>query len=87
METLRQISSVLLVFGLLGGALWALRRNGSAMWRRPQCGGKPLRSLQRLALTPQHSLHLVHVNGRELIVATHPQGCTVVSEMSKGSAA
>jgi hypothetical protein len=32
----------------------------------------------RLALTPQHALHLVRVQGLEMVVATHPQGCSIV---------
>jgi hypothetical protein len=36
-------------------------------------------AVERLALTPQHTLHVVRINGRELVVATHPQGCSVVT--------
>jgi len=36
-------------------------------------------ALERLALTPQHTLHLVRIQGREVLVATHPQGCSVVT--------
>ena len=34
--------------------------------------------IERLPLTPQHSLHLVSVGGRTLLVAVSPVGCTVV---------
>ena len=100
MET-RQLFSVLLVFALLGAAVWALRRGGATgqrgalrigslrigalapfrlgFGRRPG-SGRSLASLERLALTPQHSLHLVRIHGREIVVATYPHGCAVLTE-------
>jgi flagellar biogenesis protein FliO len=94
---LRQLFSVLLVFVLLGGALVLLRRGSLASlhlgWFRlasPVAGSKPrtkaLVSLERIALTPQHSLHLVRIQGREVVVATHPQGCELLNEAPLPSA-
>ncbi len=82
MEVVRQISAVLAVFALLGLALWALRRGGSVRFGalRTQARGRSLESIERLALTPQHSLHLVKIHGREVVVATHPQGCALLTE-------
>jgi flagellar biogenesis protein FliO len=81
METVRQVASVLAVFAILGAVLWLLRRGGIASlrggWRQQP---KSLESIERLALTPQHALHLVKIQGRELVVATHPQGCTLLLE-------
>ena len=94
---LRQTLSVLLVFALLGGALFALRRgslgslaSGAVRWRSPRWSSalftrvpartKSLATMERLALTPHHALHLVRIQGREVVVATHPHGCTVLSE-------
>ena len=91
MEVARQVASVLLVFGLLGTALWLLRRGGAAsigsLLRRTQLRTKSLEPVERLALTPQHSIHLVRIHGRELLVATHPHGCTVLVESSRGAGA
>lgn len=87
---LRQALSVLLVFSLLGLALWKLRRPGSALrplWRKPGAGERALESMERLALTPQHVLHLVRVQGREIVIATHPQGCTLLNDAAKGAGA
>jgi flagellar biogenesis protein FliO len=84
----RQVVSVLLVFSLLGLALWKLRRPGNSigsLWRKPSGDARALETVGRLALTPQHALHLVRVHGREMVVATHPQGCTLLGENS-GSA-
>lgn len=80
--TLRQVLSVLLVFFLLGLALWKVRRPGAALrppWRNRHAGQRSLESIEKLALTPQHVLHVVRVHGREVVLATHPQGCTVLN--------
>jgi flagellar biogenesis protein FliO len=87
MDVLRQIFSVLLVFSLLGGVLWALRRGGRVSFqgfarKRILGNTRAMIAVERLSLTPQHTLHVVRINGRELLVATHPQGCTVVSELA-----
>jgi len=79
---LRQALSVLLVFSLLGLALWKLRRPGSAFrppWRKQGAATRALEPVERLALTPQHVLHLVRVQGHEIVLATHPNGCTLLN--------
>ena len=67
MEAIQQAIAVLFVLGLLGGTLYWLRAKGLARFDgkgiRPQ-GAKQMQSLERLPLTPQHSLHLVSVGGR-----------------------
>jgi hypothetical protein len=35
------------------------------------------------ALTPQHALHLVCIHGREVLVATHLQGCSVITTVAE----
>lgn len=88
MEIARQVSAVMLVFALLGAALWALRRGGRLRFPtglRPASRGRSLESLERLALTPQHSLHLVKIGGREVVVATYPQGCALLTERAQGA--
>jgi flagellar biogenesis protein FliO len=88
--TLRQALSVLLVFLLLGVALWKLRQPGAAFrppWRKQSTSARSLETIEKLALTPQHALHLVRVQGREVVVATHPQGCTILGDSAKGAGA
>jgi flagellar biogenesis protein FliO len=78
MELVRQALMVLLVLGLLAGALWWLRSRGLAQTAWKRRGGKAGRSLQlieRLSLTPQHSVHLVRMAGRVILVGTSPSGC------------
>ena len=98
MEAVQQVLSVLFVFCLLGLTLWGLRGGlrgklpGRLMSsiRGAATGARPLESIDRLVLSPQHCLHLVRLSGKELLIATHPQGCTLVSESQgaqKGAAA
>jgi hypothetical protein len=77
-DLIRQVLAVLLVFGLLGAAVWKWR--GVPLLARS--AGARLASGGRLALTPQHAIHLIRIDGRELVVATHPQGCSVLGEAS-----
>ena len=88
MEIARQMISLVLVFSLLAAALWVLRRGGAATfrarwWRRPR-RDKTIEPMERLALTPQHALHLVRIDGRVLVVATYPQGCALLTETRQG---
>jgi hypothetical protein len=87
METWRQAGAVLVVFALLGASLWVLRRKGAAVfaagpgrWRKTAGRERSLERVERLALTPQHCLHVVRIGGREVVVATYPSGCTVLLE-------
>jgi flagellar biogenesis protein FliO len=74
-DILRQGLAVGFVFALLGGAVWKLR-GGQLLVGRAHAGR--LATVARVALTSQHAVHLVRVDGRELVVATHPQGCTLL---------
>lgn len=89
MEAVRPLLSVILVFALLGGLLWLVRkgdglRSGPRLmrrWRRDAEQGKPLQTLGRVALTPHHSLHLVRFGDRLLLVGTHAGGCRVLDRL------
>jgi flagellar biogenesis protein FliO len=84
MELFRQISAVLAVFALLGLLLWMLKRGGRATLRRTPRGPRALESIERLALTPTHALHMVRIRGHVLVVATHPQGCALFMDRIEG---
>lgn len=91
MDVARQLAAVALVLALLGAALWALRRGASPLWIRAHQSapnqGPSLQVMGRVTLTPQHSLHVVRAGDREWVVATHPQGCTVIGRDSPGDQA
>jgi flagellar biogenesis protein FliO len=81
MDTLQPVFAVLFVLGVLGGALYWLRAKGLARFNGKgigRTGARQMRVLERLPLTPNHSLHLVIVGGQRLLVAVSPGGCTVV---------
>jgi flagellar biogenesis protein FliO len=81
MEGVQQVLAVLFVLGLLGGTLFWLRSKGLARFTGTgfkRSSGRRMQSLERLSLTPQHSLHLVDVSGKVLLIAVSPGGCSVL---------
>jgi flagellar biogenesis protein FliO len=76
MDVLRQVASVFLVFALLGFVVWKLRRGPIQMIRTR---ARSLASLERLSLTPQHTLHVVKIHKCEVLIATHPHGCSILN--------
>lgn len=75
---IEQMLAALAVLALLGAMLWWLRRKGMAAPLLPRKSGRRLELLERLPLSSQHSLHLVRVAERALLVAVSPSGCAVL---------
>ncbi|HRJ18043.1 MAG: flagellar biosynthetic protein FliO [Bryobacteraceae bacterium] len=72
-----QILALVFVFLLLGGVAVAFgRRTPGGLWARlSNRRNKGLLSVEdRLVLSPQHSLYLVQMGDRRLLIATHPAG-------------
>ena len=85
MDVIRQACALALVFGLLWWAVTWLKTRGYARVgssRRYFDANKDLHIIDRLALTPQHSLHLVRLKQHVLLVGVHPQGMTLLSDNS-----
>ena len=81
MEWSEQLLAVTAVLGLLCASLWFLKRKGWARtgFRRSARPGQPrLEVIDRLSLTPQHSVHLVRLADRTLLVGLSPQGCNLL---------
>jgi flagellar biosynthetic protein FliO len=81
MEAFQQLWVVMLVLGALCGGLWLLKRKGWAQtaFRRGGEDGRPrLEIVDRLPLTPQHSLHLVRWADRTLLIGLSPHGCSLL---------
>jgi flagellar biogenesis protein FliO len=79
MQALQQVLAVLAVFGLLGGSLWWLRSRGIASISgvtRKRTG--LMQNVERLPLTATHTLHLIRVADRAILIASSPGGCQVV---------
>jgi flagellar biogenesis protein FliO len=56
-----------------------------AWWRgrrRPAGRGEGrLETLDRVVLSPQHTLHLVRVGDRALLIGSHPAGCSLLESL------
>jgi hypothetical protein len=88
----RQIFALVAVFSLLGLTVWKLGRHrgtlslarlgkpfvGMMFRRRGNSPERVLETVERLVLTPQHTLHVVRWRDREMLVATYPQGCALL---------
>jgi len=80
----QQSMAVFLVLGLLFGALWLLRRKslrGFGLLSRQAGGVRQLRVIERISLTPQHSVHLVQVADTWLVVGVSPAGCNSLASL------
>ncbi len=85
MEILRQSLALGTVFALLWMALRLLRQRGWAKMQgwpgnRRKPGPGLLESRGKLTLTARHSIHLVRIGDRNLIVALHPDGLTFLGD-------
>jgi flagellar biosynthetic protein FliO len=76
---MEQVLAVFAVLGLFIGLMWWLRRSGPARLRlaRPR-SARRLQLRERLSLAPQHSLCLVQIGGRTLLVGLSPAGCALL---------
>ena len=79
MDIIRQSLALVLVFALFGAALWFLRKQGWTGVGRTKAPGL-LESRGKLALTARHSVHLVRVGHRSLILVLHPDGVTFLGD-------
>jgi flagellar biosynthetic protein FliO len=80
MEMFDQLLAVAAVLGLLGVAVWTLKRKGfvRTSGRLPNGNGPRLEVVDRLVLSPHHSLHLVKLADRTLLVGLSPNGCNLL---------
>lgn len=69
---MREVLAVCGVLLMLGAAAAWLRR------RRPAGGARRLAAVERLPLSPHHTLFLVRVAGRGLLIGVSPAGCAVL---------
>jgi flagellar biosynthesis protein FliO len=88
----RQIFSIVLVFTLLVLTLRKAGRSRISFLARfknlPVKSRRTLEPIDRLALTQQHTLHVVRIDGRDVVLATHTSGCTVLTylDLARGDA-
>lgn len=76
---LSQILAVSLVLLALAACVYGLRRQGSVVLKRFGGGtASEIAVLSRRVLTAQHTLFLVEVRGRTMLIATSPGQCQLV---------
>ncbi len=79
---MEQSLGVIAVLCALGLTLWLLRAKGLAYFKGgPRRRSGDLVSVDRLPLGPQHSLHLVRLGDRALLISVSPAGCSVIETM------
>jgi flagellar biogenesis protein FliO len=81
LEPLQQATAVFVVLALLGITFYWLGGKGMARFSVAGITGsnqRRLHSIERLPLTAHHSLHLVRVAGRVVLIAVSPGGCSVL---------
>ncbi|MEI9977195.1 MAG: flagellar biosynthetic protein FliO [Ignavibacteriota bacterium] len=80
MEGFQQILGVMVVFGLLAATLWWARRRGlaqvPALAQRRKV--RILQIVDRVSLAPAHSLHLIRMADRAILLTVSPSGCQVL---------
>jgi flagellar biogenesis protein FliO len=84
MDLAQQFIVVFFVLATLCGALWWLKANGWAQVRSPfpSQGNKQLQVIERLALSPQHSVQIIRVSQKLLLVAISPAGCQLLERLN-----
>lgn len=87
MDVVRQLLAIAVVFGLLWLALWLLKRKGTIRTSARGTNSHAIQSCGRLALTAQHSLHLIRAGDRRVLLGLHSTGFTVICDMPDCGAA
>ncbi|WLT33298.1 flagellar biosynthetic protein FliO [Geothrix sp. PMB-07] len=79
---LRAFGSLVLVLGLAGASLWALKKYGRG--RMPGGGGTKLKVEETLALGDRRFVSILDVEGERFLIALTPQGIGLLSRLDPG---
>jgi flagellar biogenesis protein FliO len=85
-DYIRQLVSIVGVLALLMAVVYILRRRAGGVLGvrlRPQ-NGRTLQVVERAALTPQHSLHVVRVSKDLLLFSAGPGGVALLRKVEDG---
>ena len=74
--------SIVAVLGILLAVAYLLRRRGGG-FRLGMPKTRTVEVMERVALTPQHSLHVVRVAGELLLLSAGPGGVGVISNLNR----
>jgi flagellar biogenesis protein FliO len=80
LELLEQMLIVLAVLVVFGGGLWLLRKRGLVHLNVVSRSSKRRNTevLDRVTLTAHHSIHVVRLADRILVVGVWPNGCNLL---------
>jgi flagellar biogenesis protein FliO len=81
-----EVGPVIAVLGLLFATLWMFKRRGMVSFSGIRLGTlrdrqREMQCMERMQLTPQHSLHLVRIRDRVLVISVAPSGCTLIQDL------
>jgi len=85
----RQFWGVLAVLGILVTALYLLKQRGIARFTGIRRLGGPeriMKVVERIPLTPQHTMHLVQIGQRRVLISSSPGSCQLITEISEQDA-
>jgi flagellar protein FliO/FliZ len=84
LELFRLIASLVLVFGLLGGLLWALKK----MQTRLQGAGpnRKMALIESLSLAPRQKIALIQIGEQQLVVGITPTSITPLMKVAADGA-
>ncbi len=84
MDLVRQSLAITFVLALLWASLWLLKRRGVIRGRGAPPNRGVFESCGKLSLSAQHSVHLVRIGDRSLVLAVHPAGITFLCDARFG---
>jgi flagellar biogenesis protein FliO len=79
MDLLQQALAPLLVLALLGAALWFAKARPRLSLNKT--GPKRMQVIERVSLTPQHTLCLVRIGERLVMIGTAPTSCQLLQSL------
>jgi len=86
MDVIRQSLAITFVFLLLWAALWFLRKKRGILFTPSRTNKGFLETRGKLALSAQHAVHVVRIGDRDLVLAVHPSGITLLCDLPRTSA-
>jgi flagellar biogenesis protein FliO len=86
----RQFFGVMLVLGVLIAVVYLLKQRGIARFTglRVLGGGaeRIVKVVERVPLTAQHTVHLVQIGQRRVLISSSPGSCQLITEISERDA-
>jgi flagellar biogenesis protein FliO len=82
----RQLWGVLGVLGILVTALYLLKQRGIARFtgiRKLGGADRIVKVVERIPLTAQHTMHLVQIGHRRVLISSSPGSCQLITEISE----